>query len=412
MQTNQSILSGQTERIISVTPGVWVPRLTKVLVFFTFLLIIAGALITGNKAALSDPTWPKFVGNWTPTAETFVGGIRYEDSHRVLASIVAFLMVAVTVAVHRRERNWSISGIGKIAAAAAVLQTILGGVIIYLISHEHLDAQVGLRIQVASILILLVWFVLILMKRPVQIRGLRNLAWFGLWLVINQALLGGLVIHTIRTPAVSMVHGFVAQAFFCTTLALAVFGGQRWLRSFAEPQLVRPENDSFLGLLKTGVLVAFFQVVLGTGVRHVDSNPEHLSGRALYLEPAFLSYLIAHILGAIAVISLTIFLALRARAVYNDVPVIRRGWKFALALVLSQIVLGTWSIFANRDRLQPEMAQTHHVLISTAHLMVGALILAIWFVTALRAHRVLQKGIALPQPGTSPAAPGRMEAAV
>ena len=36
----------------------------KLTALFTLVLIGAGALITGNKAALSDPTWPKFAGSW------------------------------------------------------------------------------------------------------------------------------------------------------------------------------------------------------------------------------------------------------------------------------------------------------------------------------------------------------------
>src|SRR5690242_6159157 len=53
----------------------------KLVVFSTFLTLFAGSLVTGFKAALSDPTWPQFVGYWYP--KFWVGGLRFEDSHRL-----------------------------------------------------------------------------------------------------------------------------------------------------------------------------------------------------------------------------------------------------------------------------------------------------------------------------------------
>ena len=68
---------------------------------------IVGALITGNKAALSDPTWPKFVGSWLPQKETWVGGLRYEDTHRVIAATTGLLTLALAVWLQVREpRRW------------------------------------------------------------------------------------------------------------------------------------------------------------------------------------------------------------------------------------------------------------------------------------------------------------------
>src|SRR5262245_35131434 len=76
-----AIMSGQTDRIASVGPSLFVVILARVTVFATFLLLIAGALVTGNKAAMADPTWPKFVDSWWP--RFWVGGLLYEDSHRI-----------------------------------------------------------------------------------------------------------------------------------------------------------------------------------------------------------------------------------------------------------------------------------------------------------------------------------------
>src|ERR1700675_40837 len=51
----------------------------------TFLLSIAGALVTSNDAGLAVPDWPLSFGSLTPP---MVGGIFYEHSHRVIVPTV------------------------------------------------------------------------------------------------------------------------------------------------------------------------------------------------------------------------------------------------------------------------------------------------------------------------------------
>ena len=45
----------------------------------TFLLLIAGALVTSNDAGLAVPDWPLSYGSIAPP---MVGGIFYEHAHR------------------------------------------------------------------------------------------------------------------------------------------------------------------------------------------------------------------------------------------------------------------------------------------------------------------------------------------
>jgi cytochrome c oxidase assembly protein subunit 15 len=51
----------------------------------TFLLIVAGGLVTSNQAGLSVPDWPLSYGSWMPPME---GNIRYEHTHRMIAASV------------------------------------------------------------------------------------------------------------------------------------------------------------------------------------------------------------------------------------------------------------------------------------------------------------------------------------
>jgi cytochrome c oxidase assembly protein subunit 15 len=90
----------------------------------TFLLLIAGALVTSNDAGLSVPDWPLSYGSLTPP---MVGGIFYEHGHRVIAATVGMLSIVLAVWLWRVERRDWVRWLGVIAVGAVVAQGILGG---------------------------------------------------------------------------------------------------------------------------------------------------------------------------------------------------------------------------------------------------------------------------------------------
>ena len=68
--------------------------------FSTFLLLIAGALVTSNDAGLSVPDWPTSFGSFQITPPTgWVGGVKYEHGHRLVAGAVVLLTIGLVVAV-------------------------------------------------------------------------------------------------------------------------------------------------------------------------------------------------------------------------------------------------------------------------------------------------------------------------
>src|SRR5258705_5597125 len=84
------------------------PGLHKYAIFTacsTFLLLIAGALVTSNDAGLSIPDWPLAYGSLTPP---MVGGIRYEFTHRVIATCIRLLTIGLAGWLWRAEkRRWT-----------------------------------------------------------------------------------------------------------------------------------------------------------------------------------------------------------------------------------------------------------------------------------------------------------------
>ena len=111
-------------------PGVH--RYALFLTACTFLLLIAGALVTSNEAALSVPDWPLSYGTLTPP---MVGGIRYEHMHRVIAAAVGLLTIVLAVLLWRKEERRWVRWLGVAAVGAVIAQGILGGLTVLLNLH-------------------------------------------------------------------------------------------------------------------------------------------------------------------------------------------------------------------------------------------------------------------------------------
>ena len=106
----------------------WLHRYATLVAFATFILVIAGALVTSNDAALSIPSWPAPF-HWP--AAMGPGG-RYELSHRVVAGTVSTLTVILALLLWKFEpRRW-VRRLGAIAVLTVIAQAVLGGVTVLL----------------------------------------------------------------------------------------------------------------------------------------------------------------------------------------------------------------------------------------------------------------------------------------
>jgi heme a synthase len=115
-----------------------VHRFSVFVVCWTLLLLVAGALVTSNEAALSVPDWPLSYGSLTPP---MVGGIRYEHSHRVIAGILGLISIVLAVWVWARdERRW-LRWFSVIAVLGIAAQAILGGEVVRQLLHYWLPVM-------------------------------------------------------------------------------------------------------------------------------------------------------------------------------------------------------------------------------------------------------------------------------
>jgi len=112
-----------------------------VLACWTFLLIIAGALVTSNDAGLSVPDWPTSFGSWYKIPK-LVGGVRFEHTHRMIAQGAGLLTIILAVWTWKVEKRRWLRVLGFAALGTVIAQGILGGltVLFYLppaISSAH-----------------------------------------------------------------------------------------------------------------------------------------------------------------------------------------------------------------------------------------------------------------------------------
>ncbi|HEV2827079.1 MAG TPA: COX15/CtaA family protein [Pyrinomonadaceae bacterium] len=139
----------------------------------TFFLIIAGALVTSHDAGLATADWPLTEGRFLPKVESLgirsgvnmVGNLFWEHGHRMVATTVGLLTIALVVFLLLKEkRSW-----------------------------------------------------------------VKRLGWLALVVVIAQGLLGGLTVKLMLPLVVSAAHATLAQLFFCITVSLAVFTSRSWI---------------------------------------------------------------------------------------------------------------------------------------------------------------------------------------
>ena len=96
---------------------------------FTFLLIGLGGLVTSHEAGMSVPDWPNTYGYnmFLFPISKWVGGVFYEHTHRLLATVVGLLTVILAVWMWRRETRPWLRRLGVLAVVLVIAQGVLGG---------------------------------------------------------------------------------------------------------------------------------------------------------------------------------------------------------------------------------------------------------------------------------------------
>jgi heme a synthase len=97
----------------------------------TFVLLIAGALVTSNDAGLSIPDWPTSFGSFT--VPPLHGGVRFEWTHRAIAGSIVILTTAIAGWTWFAERRRWMKWLAVAALGTVIVQAVLGGLTVLLL---------------------------------------------------------------------------------------------------------------------------------------------------------------------------------------------------------------------------------------------------------------------------------------
>jgi cytochrome c oxidase assembly protein subunit 15 len=180
----------------------WHHRYATLVAACVVLLIAAGGMVTSTGSGLSVPDWPTTYGwnMFTFPMSKWVGGIRYEHTHRLIASTVGFLTIILAVWTWRVEpRRW-VRWLGAACLGAVILQGVLGGItVLFFLPPAVSIGHAGLA---QIFFCLTVTMAVVTSPRwrhpesPVDDRTLRTLATITTAVVYIQILLGATMRHT------------------------------------------------------------------------------------------------------------------------------------------------------------------------------------------------------------------------
>ena len=259
----------------------------KLVAACTFLLLLAGAMVTSTGSGLAVPDWPLSFGTVMPAME---GGVFYEHGHRMVATFVGALIVVEAIWLWRAETRRWVRVLGWLALGGVIVQGALGGLTVLLrlpdavsVSHAALAELVfGLTVTIA-----------VVCSRS--------------WLEDEGA-------AAVDADVPSL---FALAAFACVAIYLQILLGA----------VVRHTG--------AGLAIPTFPLAFGRLIPPLDSFPVAIH--------------FAHRVGALAVTVVVVWVAARALGRHGGLPRIVRPALLLLALVAIQMGLGAWVILSYKS---------------------------------------------------------------
>src|SRR5262245_3215206 len=266
----------------------WLRRFSWLTALCTLGLIAVGGLVTSHEAGMAVPDWPNTYGYnmFLFPFSKWVGGILFEHSHRLVASLVGLLTTILAMWLWIREtsdkypneaescfpkwlKKFQSNYLGKsfIKIVGGAFKFILNGRLIAgLVGFMVVILLMGFRklpvyITLASLAPLAIGFAFYQISR----QGDSGLRWWGVAAfaaVILQGVLGGLRVVLFKDE-IGIFHAALAQLFFVLVCLIALFATQ-WWKELPATAAATPVSRILLG----ATLLIFVQLILGATMRH------------------------------------------------------------------------------------------------------------------------------------------------
>ncbi len=313
----------------------------------TFLLLVAGALVTSHDAGLATPDWPLSNGQVFPK---MVGNLFWEHGHRLVATTVGMLTVALNFYLYAAD-SWLAGIIRKISN-------------VFVARGATLEARVTTLAGIRD-------------KREPRL-WVRRLGLVALCGVIAQGLLGGLTVKLMLPLWVSAAHATLAQLFFCTVVSLAVFTSAVWHNAHETQEEKGAVPLRYLCV--AAAVTIFLQLILGATLRHSAPWDRQLPTELL----------LAHIGGALAVTIVLGTVAFNTLRRHGSEKYLTRPVGIALALLGVQLLLGVAAYLTRLGSPNDPQPLNPMIGITVAHVACGALVFGTTMVLTLRSFRLLR----------------------
>lgn len=191
-------------------------------------------------------------------------------------------------------------------------------------------------------------------------------------LVVAQGILGGLRVLWVSLD-LALLHACVAQLFFAVLVAMTLFVTATW----REGKGVLPQTEAARRLRRWSyatAVVIYLQIVLGAFLRHPGAG---MSGGLTAL----------HVTGAFVVVGAVLGIFVLAEKHFESIPTVRHTAWVLLGTMGLQFALGLASLLLTLYEPSGEGSIVAYVLLTVAHLVMGAVLFGASIVMALLASR-------------------------
>ena len=362
----------------------------------TFVLVWMGGLVTSNGAGLSVPDWPNTYGYnmfFFPPSK-WIGGILFEHSHRLVASVVGFLTMLLALWLYGRNSRPVLRWGGLIFIVAGL------GLCVKFPAHDKENICLSI-LGLAALGGSFVW-----PSSAPSPRWLRVLGVAAFIAVVVQGVLGGLRV-TQLDARIGIFHATLAQLFLVLVSVIAISQTEFWRRL---PVRAETDRGHFRLFFIAATCLVLGQLVLGATMRHQHAGLAIPDFPAAYgkvwpdTSPAAVARYNQNRLDVFSENSITAFqielqMVHRIVALIILIAVSLGAWRAShylgrhhplarlaflwLGLVLTQAFLGAATIWTGKS-----------ADVATAHVACGALCLVTGGLTSLLSFRMLASPVA------------------